>query len=788
MVSALSRKLLRDLVLLKGQLFTIALVVACGVASFVAAVGTYRSLEGSCRRYYEQERMADVFVTLDRAPESVARQLEAIPGVSAVYTRVVERALLPLEGREEPASGVVVSLPAHGPPPLLAVRLRSGRMVDPDRSDEILVSESFAVANGFVPGDVIPLVLDGRRHDLRIAGTAMSPEYVFVMSGAAMSNDDRRFGVFWMSRPGLASAFRMEGMFDDAVMRLSPGASEPEVLAAVDRILEPYGGRGAVLREKQLSNRLVQGEIRQLYGMGIAVPAIFLAVAAFLLNVVLSRLVELQRGQIAVLKALGYSGFEVAVHYLELLGLIVLVGSAMGVPLGAWVGGKWTMMYAPSFRFPDLAFHLDADLVCIAVLVSVFAAAFGALRTVRSVANLPPAEAMNPPAPPVYGSSLVEKLGVYRMLGTSARMVVRDLLRKPGRTFMAAAGIGMAMAVLVLGMFAQDVVGHFMDVQFARGVRDDLSIQLVRPVPPSDLGAFRTLPGVLLMESERAVPVRFRHRQHVRDGVMTGRSPRATLRRAVDLDGRILPATTYGLTISKKLAEILEVSVGDSIEVDVLVGQRPKVDLPVAALVDDMAGLNAILDEESLARALGEDKTVTSVYLSLDPVERRGIEARIARIPGVLGTGRRAAVVAAFRKQSADSIVIFSSILTVFAAIISVGVVYNTARVSLSMRSRELASLRVLGFTRGEVSGILLGELLVSVVLAVPIGLPMGRVFAEVMLLGVDTEQMRMPITISLHTYAYAVTVVVMAATASALFVRRQLDRLDLVGVLKTRE
>lgn len=787
-MSALSRKLLRDLVLMKGQLFTIALVVACGVASFVAAVGTYRSLESACRRYYEQERMADVFVTLDRAPDGIARELEAIPGVSAVYTRVVERALLPLENREEPASGIVVSLPAQGPPPLLDVRLRSGRMVDPDRSDEILVSESFAVANGLVPGDVLPFVLDGRRHDLRIAGTAMSPEYVFVMSGAAMSNDDRRFGVFWMSRPGLASAFRMEGMFDDAVMRLGPGASAPEVLIAVDRILEPYGGRGAVLREKQLSNRLVQGEIRQLYGLGLAVPAIFLAVAAFLLNVVLSRLVELQSGQIAVLKALGYSGFEVAMHYLELLGLIVLVGAAIGVPLGAWVGDKWTMIYAPSFRFPDLSFHLDADLVCVAVLVSVFAAAFGALRTVRHVASLPPAEAMNPPAPPIYGSSLVEKLGIYRMLGTSSRMVVRDLLRKPMRTLMAAVGIGMAMAVLVLGMFAQDVVAHFMDVQFARGVREDLSIQLVRPIPKVDLGAFRTLPGVLLMESERSVPVRFRHRQHVRDGVVTGRAPTSSLRRAIDLDGKVFPATTYGLTLSKKLAEILELSIGDLVEVDVLVGQRPKLDLPVVALVEDMAGLNAYVGEDALARVLGEENTVTSVFLSVDPIDSRGIESRIARIPGVLGTGRRAAVVAAFRKQSADSMVLFSRILTVFAAIISVGVIYNTARVSLSMRSRELASLRVLGFTRGEVSGILLGELLVSVILAVPIGLPLGRLFAEVVFMGVDTEQMRMPITISLHTYAYAVTVVVLAAAASALFVRRQLDRLDLVGVLKTRE
>jgi putative ABC transport system permease protein len=787
-VKALTRKLLRDLLLLKGQLVTIALVVACGVASYVSAVGTFRSLSGSCDRYYESQRMADVFATLDRAPESLARRLEEIPGVGSVYTRVVERASFPMEDRVEPATGIVVSLPTHGEPPLNGVLVRRGRMVDPARSDEILVSEPFANANHLGPGDVLPVVLDGRRHDMRIAGTAMSPEYVFVMSGAMMSNDDRRFGVFWMTRGALASAFRMENSFNDVVIRLHKGASERAVQASVDRLLEPYGGRGAVARDKQISNLMVQGELKQLRGLGLVVPAIFLAVAAFLLNVVLARLVELQRGQIAVLKALGYTGAAVGWHYLELIAVIVLAGSLLGVPLGAWVGQSWTAMYTPYFRFPDLGFRLDLDLVIVGVLVSVGAAAFGALRTVRSVARLPPAEAMSPPAPPTYGSSFVERLGLFRLVGAASRMILRDVLRQPLRTIMASVGIGMAMAVLVLGMFSSDVITHFMDVQFARGVCDDLNVQLARPVPFSELGALRTLPGVRRMEAERAVPVRFRHQHHVRDGALTGKTRDATLRRIVDVSGRVLPPPNRGVMLSQKLAEVLELSIGDLVDVEVLAGDRRKLRIPVTALVDDMMGLGATMDLDELSAALGEERTVSSVYLSLDPAEGAGAEARIAKIPAVIGTGRRADVVEAFRKQTAESMLLFSAILTVFAAIISIGVVYNTARVALSMRSRELASLRVLGFTRGEVSAILLGELAVSVVLAIPIGLPLGRVFAEAMMLGVDTEQFRMPILITARTYAYAVTIVVASAATSALFVRRQLDRLDLVGVLKTRE
>ena len=787
-MTALTRKLLRDLVLLKGQLFTIALVVACGVASYVAAVGTWRSLAGSCARYYERERMADVFATLDRAPETAARRLEEIPGVGSVYTRVVERATFPLEGEAEAATGIVVSLPGHGAPPLNGVLLRSGRTVDPARSDEILVSEPFARANRLEPGDVIPVVLNGRRHDMRIAGTAMSPEYVFVMSGAMMTNDDRRFGVFWMARGALSAAFRMEGSFNDVAVRLRPGVSEGSVVASVDRLLEPYGGRGAVPLEKQLSNRMVQGELKQLRGLGLVVPAIFLAVAAFLLNVVLARLVELQRGQIAVLKALGYTGRVLAVHYLELMGAIVLAGSLLGVPLGAWVGRSWTAMYTPYFRFPDLEFHLEPDLVATSVLVSVAAAASGALRTVRSVARLPPAEAMNPPAPPVYGSSLAERLGLFRLVGTASRMILRDVLRRPLRTAMASLGIAMALAVLVLGMFSSDVIGYFMEVQFARGVRDDLSVQLERAVSPHELGALRTLPGVRLLEAERSVPVRFRSRHHLREGSLTGKPRDATLRRVVDVHGRVLAPPQEGLMLSRKLAEVLELREGERVDVEVLTGDRRKLRLPVTALVDDMMGLGATMDLDRLSASLGEERAVSSVYLVLDPEESAGLERRLQKIPGIMGIGRRADVVETFRKQTAESMLLFSALLTVFAAIISVGIVYNTARVALSMRSRELASLRVLGFTRGEVSAILLGELAVSVVLAVPLGLPLGRVFAEAMMLGVDTEQFRMPILITARTYAYAVTIVFASASASALFVRRQLDRLDLVAVLKTRE
>jgi putative ABC transport system permease protein len=787
-VTALTRKLLRDLLLMKGQVITIALVVACGVASYVAAAGTFRSLSAARDVYYERYRFGDVFASAERAPDALARRVEEIPGVRTVHTRIVKRVSIPVEGLPEPAVGILTSLPATGEAPLNALHLRAGRLPDPARSDEIVVGEAFAKAHGLAPGAELPMIINGAMRTMRVAGIGMSPEYVFVISEAVMMPDDRRSGVFWVSQQALASAFRMEGAFNDVVVRLQRGASAPAVIAEIDRLLEPYGGRGAVARDEQTSNRAVDGELAQLQGFGVAIPAIFLGVAAFLLNIVLSRLVELQRTQIAILKALGYSGFAIARHYLELIGVVVVFGALLGLPVGVWVGQEWTGMYGPFFRFPDLRFSLEPGVAAAGVFVSVAAAVLAALRTVRRVAKLPPAEAMNPPAPPRYGTTFLQRMGALRWATNAGRMVLREVLRRPLRTLLSSSGIAAAMAIVVLGSFQFDAVESFMDLLFSAGMREDMSLTLLHPIPESAVANFESLPGVRRAEGARAVPVRFHVASRARDGIMTGHPEGETLRRMVEWPATVARVQGEELAISRKLGEVLGVREGDALDVEVLEREHRRRAFVVTRLLDDFGGLNAHLELGAMARFLGETPSVSAVYLRVDPTEEATLQARVKQMPGVLGVGRRGEVIAAYRKQMAETQYLFTTIITVFAVVIAVGIVYNNARVVLSTRSRELASLRVLGFTRGEVSTILLGELALQVLLAVPIGIPLGRAFAELMMSTVDPEQFRFHLVIGARTYAFAVIVVLAAALVSALLVRRRLDRLDLVGVLKTKE
>jgi len=788
-ISALTKKLLRDIVRMRGQFLTIALVVACGVAAYVSTVGTFRAIDGAKDGFYERHRFADVWAPLERAPRSLRGRVERIPGVHTVETRIVTQASLPMPTLPEPASAVVVSLPASGEPALSTLYVREGRLPDPSRPREVVVSEPFAKAHGLRAGQSkISAVIEGEMLDLDVVGLALSPEHVFTLSAAIMMPDDRRYGVLWMSEPALAAACRMEGAFDDIALRLQPGASPDAVIHELDRLLIPYGGRGAYARKDQMSHRAVTGELAQLQGFAVAIPIIFLGVAAFLLNVVLSRIVELQRPAIAVLRALGYRGWEVGLHYLQLVAIVVVAGAILGVPIGSWVGHQWTRLYQPYFRFPVLDFELDARTVGTAVLASLASSVVGALRAVRAVSRLAPAEAMSPPAPPVFGSSLAERTGILRVLSASARMVARETLRRPARLALSAFGIALAMSIVVVGSFQFDAVGGLMDLQFGFMMREDLSITLRRPVPRRELEAMRRLPGVRRVEGARTVAVRFRAGHHQRPGSLTGEAEGADLRRVVEWPGRFVPLDRSGIAVSRKLAEILEVKVGDTIDVEALEGAHPRKPLRVVRLVDDLGGLAAYAPLETVADFMGETPVVSSVTMSIDPREELALDAKLRAMRDVAGVGKREDMITSFRKQMADSMYLFTGIITAFAAVIAVGIVYNNARVALSTRAHELASLRVLGFTRGEVSGILLGELALQVVLAIPMGLPLGRFFATAMMSTVDPEQYRFPLVISARTYVFSIVVVLVAAVASALVVRRRVDRLDLIGVLKTRE
>lgn len=788
MISALDRKLLRDLWNLKGQAVAITAVIACGIATFVMSLSTISSLELTRTTYYNRYRFAHVFAHLKRAPETLRNQLQAIPDVSQIQTRIVMDVTLDVAGLAEPAVGRLISIPDRKTAGLNDIYLREGRYIDPARSGEVLVGESFAIAHQLQLGDPISAIINGRKQVLTVVGIALSPEYILQFKPGELLPDAKTFGVFWMAENQLAAAFDMEGSFNDLTLSIMRHANVDEIIRLVDELTEPYGGTGAHDREKQNSYRYLSDEIQQLKGMARIAPTIFLSVAAFLLNVVLSRVIKTQREQIAALKAFGYSKWEIGFHYLKLTLCIVAIGTILGTCLGMRFGQGLTSLYTEFYKFPMFEYDLPLPVVLAAAAIGFLAAIIGVQASVRAAIALPPAEAMRPEPPASFKTTLMERSGLGILLSPAGRMVWRNIERRPFKAMLSSLGIAMALAVLILGSFTTDALQYLINFQFRIAQRQDVMVTFVEPVMGGVKREMQKLPGVMQCEFFRSVPIRLRHQHRDRRVGIMGLESRQDLFRLIDDRENPVDLPREGLMLNTKLAELLEVRLGDTVTIEVLEGQRKTYHLPVTGLVTELGGLNAYMHLEALHRLLNEESHVSGGFLRVEAPAMPDLYSRLKRIPKVAGVSVKAAAIQSFNDTIAKNLGKIRSFNIFFATIIAVGVVYNSARISLAERSRELATLRVIGFSKAEVTTILLGELAILTLAALPLGMLIGYALAYQVSLGLDTEVYRIPLVVNPSTYATAAIVVISAAIGSGLLVRRGLGQLDLVGVLKSRE
>lgn len=788
MFSALNKKLFRDLLHLRGQMFAIALVVACGVASFVAMRSTYDSLVATQNEYYAAYRFADIFTNLKRAPQSVAKQIGKISGVASVQTRVTGEVTVDLPDLAEPAQCRIISIPARKAPMLNDLHFLRGRYIEPEISNEIIISGAFADANRLNPGDFLNVILNGRRKKLRVVGVALSPEYVYEIRPGDIFPDNKRFGVLWMNEKAVAAAFDMEGAFNDAALTLTPEADAEQIIVDLDHLLENYGGSGAFQQSEQLSHRFVSNEIAQQKIFGTALPMIFLSVTAFLLHLVLSRLVGTERDQIAVLKAFGYQNRSVGWHYLQLAFSAVTGGVVLGVLSGAWLGSMMTELYTEFFHFPILRYELNFSVILISFLISLGAAAFGALAAVKKAVNLPPAEAMRPEPPPDFRMDFLERINFKKYFSVEVRMIFRNLSRQYLKALISVFGISLSVALLFVGFYFFDAVDRLIEVQFYHIQREDVQITFTKPLSGTVGYEIANLPAVRRVEMFRAVPARLRFGHRSRRVGLLGLETNGSLRKIVDENFETKHLPPDGIVLTKHLADILGVEAGDLLTVEVKEGARPVREIKVAETIDELIGLNAYMDIRALHRLMREEDTVSGAFLSVDDAGDEKLYQRLKNLPNVATVSLPKTALAGFNETFAQNIGTSTFILIVFAGVITFGVIYNGARIALSERGREFASLRVLGFTRKEIAVILLGEQAVLTLLAIPAGFIFGFFLSSLMNAAVDVELMRLPVVFSARTFVFSFFIVVMTAVLSGLLVAWRLKNLDLIEVLKTRE
>ncbi|MCG6938701.1 MAG: ABC transporter permease [Gammaproteobacteria bacterium] len=791
-MKALDIKLWRELWDMRMQALAIAMVIVSGVGIFIMSLSTLDSLYETRESYYREHHFAHIFASLKRAPLSLAKRIEEIPGVDKVETRVVAYVNLDVEGFTDPVSGHILSLPDNSRGLLNQIYLRSGRLIEPGHDNEIVLSEEFARAHKLRPGDKLGATINGRRKKLTIVGLALSPEYIYQIAPGAMFPDYARYGVLWMARQPLATAYDMDGAFNNVTLTLDRtmgrGANEQTVIDALDDILKDYGGIGTIARKDQFSNRFLSEELKQQRTIATVFPVIFFGVAAFLLNVVISRLIRLQREEIATLKAFGYSDLAIGLHYLKLVLMIVSIGVVIGIVAGILMGKGMSNIYMDFYSLPYMIYVLKPQVIIAAALISTGVAVMGTLYAVNSAASLPPAQAMRPELPAKYHTTLVERLGLQHWLSQPTRMILRHIERRPLKSLLTTLGIAMACGIMMVSGFQEGAINYMVDVQFGMSQRDDLMAIYTEPTSERSLYSLRNVQGVEHVEGFRDVPARLRFEHRSYRTAVNGVEPDGSLMRLLDTELKRIELPQGGVVLTDYLAELLHIKTGNILSIEVLEGSRPTVQVPVAGIAKQYLGVNAYMRLDALNQLLKEGNALSGALLKVDQRYIRDIYRELKDMPRVAGVVEHKSAIQSFYDTVAESILFFTFISMLLGSSIAFGVIYNSMRIALSERNRELASLRVLGFERGEVAYILLGELALFTLLAIPLGFLIGYGLCAYLASQFESDLYRVPLVLSQDVYAFSALVVLLSSIVSAIMIWRNLAHLDMVAVLKSKE
>ncbi len=787
-MKALDRKLWRDLWHMRGQALAIALVLAAATSTFVLSFGVQQSLIQTRETYYQRNGFADVFVNLTRAPRGIIGRLAAVPGVRVAEGSIQQYATLDMPGREVPVRALVNSLAERTPDRLNRITLRTGRMPAAGSASEVLVDEAFAEAAGLAPGDSLAAIIYGRRLDLQVVGTALAPDYIYALPPGDIIPDSSRFGIVWMGEQALEAATDRKEAINAAALLLDPDASEPEVIRQVDAILAPYGGTGAYGRADHLSHAFLDNELAQLDAMSMVIPPVFLLVAAFLVYVVLGRMIANERSRIGLLKAFGYSNWAVAVHYLKFALVIAVLAIIGGSAAGIWMGRAMTAIYAEYFRFPFLEFDISPRVFFLAAVLVLATTLLGATGGMYTVSRLSPAVSMAAAPPPVYRRGLVERLGQLAGFTPKGHMIARHIARWPARSAITTLGVAMAMALLFATLQFLDASRVMLDSFFYRAQGQDLTVTFTEQRSEAAIYELQQIPGVLRVEPVRAAAARISFADRTERVAIEGAADDARLSLRIDRDGQVIGLPASGLLLSRQLADKLAVRVGDAVDIELLGGRRTVSRVRVAGVVDEYVGERVYAGLGTMRQIVRDQASIGSALLRIDSRARDRILARLKDRPGVLGVTEKTAAMGKFEQMIDDNMYTMLFFYIAFASAIAVGVVYNSARILFSERAHELATLRVLGYFRREVGAVLVGELAVLIVVALPLGCLLGFGLAQLMTALFSSDLFRLPFSPARATYGVAALVVLCAAALTSLGVALRVSRLDMVRVLKGRD
>lgn len=788
-MSVLNKKLWRDLWQSKGQVLAVTAVIACGIAVYVAFLSSYRNLVLSRDSYYSAYRFHDFSIQMEKAPETAVFKIKELAGVRNARGRIVKDVPLTVTNQGENKIARLISLPLMSQGIIDGLHLVRGRLLQDSAGDECVVNDKFFEANQLKMGDRIQVTANGRRQSLKIVGTAQSPEYIYTIRNVQeMVPNPNKFGIIWVQQEWAESQLNLRGAINEIVGEVYDSEQLNTLLDQAKELLKPYGIYARVKRENQLSHWYLKSEIDGLAVSATITPAIFLLMAALILVILLSRMVRREQTQIGLLKAYGYSNTQISMHYVKFASILGIIGGLIGEGVGQWMGRGMIQLYIQFYTIPILRYQFYPDLLGNAILISTGCALFSALLVVRSVVNISPATAMRDSPPRTAHKTLLEKIpALWNHVSFTNKIILRNIGRYPMRSGFTVLGVMLSTSIVMMGYFSGDAMNYMLEHQFEKVQREDVRVTFYREQGQNAWLEALRWPGVRRAEPLLMYPFEIKTAWKKKELLITGLPAQGRLFYLLDEDNHHVQLKTRGLTLMKINADELKLRAGDKVTIKPLIRLEKEHEVVIEQVVQQYVGAGAYMRHDALSRLLGESLAINALLLKLDgPLAV--LNAYLKEIPLVASVEVKQDALDNFNKTIGESMGISMFFLTLFAGVIAIAVIYNSTAINITERSREMASLRVLGYTTAEVGRIIFNENLFLSLLGLAIGLPFGHLMCKSMTAAYTTEVFRFPFYISSQTYWISGLTILGYVVITNVLSRKRIATLDMVEALKSRE
>lgn len=810
MSTLLNTKLYRDLWTSKWQFMAVAFVVVLGVSMYVAGLVSYHNLFESYTTSYRRLRFADLWVGCDQAPEEVVRVIEKMPGIAKVVGRVnVEYPLLLAGDSDTSVVGRFIGLPAQGRPALNDVHVVSGRYFKPQARREALLETGFARSHRIEPGDLITADVEGSTEDFRVVGLVQSPEYIVAVRNKQYGMPTpSTFGVVFVPQEQAQESFNLVGKITEicalveglpsgppSAARGSGLTSKHPLVKAVHEMLKPYGAGDPTVQDEQASNEALRIDLQSIQQLATIFPSLFLLAAAMTIYVLMTRIVLSQRPHIGFLRASGFTQRAVIQHYLSYTLVVGLLGGLAATVAGYYMGYLITREYVTTLNIPYLAMQARWDIVATGIAISLLTCVVAGFLPAWSAGMMPPAVAMRDEVPgPTRRLAMDRLLTAFASLPYTLKVPLRNLVRSRRRTFSTALGIASGVSLVLVSAMFLDAIDFSITSYFGKMQVYDALVQFL-PDQSADMVYHLSLrPGVEIAEAGLSLPVELERQGKKFSTMLLGLPPRGKLYRVLDTEGKPTHLTDDSLRIGNLVRRRLGLETGDEVMVRYSFSSKevpaegmmrigPPIQQPATTLVYANIDIVRKLFGSSLHLA---NRPVTGVALKADPRYMDSLRHHLHNLP------QAAAVeITADTKKELDAMMrftyIFISVMLLFGGSLAFAIVFNTLSINVIERTREVASLRTLGFQNSQIARMLTLENLMVAVLGLLLGFPLGRLLCNWLIKTYQSETVDLQVILYPRTYVLTAVGMVLIVIVAQIPSLRSVSRLDLAKATKER-